>query len=204
MNFLAHCLLAAGASDDPERQDGLIAGGLLGDFVKGPVPAHWPETARLGVRLHRRIDAYSNQHAGIRQSCDRFPAELRRFAPIFVDVIADHLLSLDWKRHHHAPVAEFSQRCYALVEAHRHLLEGEHDQYLDWMQENDLLAGYAEPEVMLRGLRSITRRLRRSHLDDAVEAAVIGALPELSEDFERYFPDLVLHAREFVATVQSQ
>ena len=198
MNFLAHCLLAARASEHPERQDGLIAGGLLGDFVKGPVPAHWPETAQLGVRLHRRVDAYSNQHAGIRQSCDRFPAELRRFAPIFVDVIADHLLTLDWTEHHRQPLTDFSQRCYALVENHRHLLDGKHDQYLNWMRENDLLAAYAEPEVMLRGLRSITRRLRRSHLDDAVEAAVLQALPGLSEDFGHYFPDLVGHARDFV------
>ena len=150
------------------------------------------------------MDAYSNQHAGIRQSCERFPAELGRFAPIFVDVIADHLLSLDWTLHHREPLTDFSRRCYALIDTHRHLLQGQHDQYLDWMQDSDLLASYAAPEVMLRGLRSITRRLRRSHLDDAVEHAVAGALPGLHADFEEYFPDLVLHARQFVDRAQPQ
>ena len=162
MNFLAHCLLGARASDHPAQRDGLVAGGLLGDFVKGPVPAHWPESVQLGVRLHRRIDAFSNQHPGIRQSCDRFPKALRRFAPIFVDVVADHALSLGWQQRHSEPLGDFTQHCYRLADDHRSLLDAEHNRYLTWMTEHDLLGGYGEPEVMFRGLRSITRRLGRS------------------------------------------
>ena len=75
MNFLAHCALA-GADED------LIVGSFLGDFVKGPISTDLPTGVQRGVRLHRRIDAYSNMQADIRVSVERFPAELRRIAPV--------------------------------------------------------------------------------------------------------------------------
>jgi len=199
MNFLAHCLIAAHAHSEEQRQAGLIAGGLLGDFVKGPVPTHWPSGVQLGVRLHRRIDAYSNHHEGIRRSSSRFEGPLRRFAPIFVDVIADHLLTLRWEQHHHESLTNFTRHCYRLTGGHRHLLGQQHREYLDWMQDSDLLAGYGDHDVMARGLRSITRRLGRSDLDEPMLEAVDRNLPALAEDFTIYFPDLIEHGAEYIA-----
>ncbi|MDP6377965.1 MAG: ACP phosphodiesterase [Pseudomonadales bacterium] len=198
MNFLAHCLIAANASELPEQQAGLIAGGLLGDFIKGPIPQHWPLPAQFGIRLHRRIDAYSNQHKGVRRSSSRFPPQLRRFAPVFVDVIADHLLTLDWARQYPQPIDKFSQHCYRLADDHRHLLAAEHARYLDWLVQNDLLGGYGNPEIVERGLKSITRRLKRSELDPDLFETLPNLMPQLAEDFASYFPDLITHAREFV------
>ena len=68
MNFLAHCLIGARAREDDA---GLIAGGFLGDFIKGPVPASMPPALQAGVRLHRRIDAYSNQQPDLLRSAHR-------------------------------------------------------------------------------------------------------------------------------------
>ena len=52
MNFLAHAWLAGDA--DADR-----IGGLLGDFVKGPLPAGLPPALADGVALHRAIDGYA-------------------------------------------------------------------------------------------------------------------------------------------------
>ncbi len=192
MNFLAHCLIPDLALD--ETRPDLIAGGFLGDFVKGPVPDSLPADLAEGVRLHRRIDAYSNQHPLIRRSCDRFPAPLRRFAPIFVDVVADHLLARHWLRFHPRPLAEFTARTYAAIASHADRLPPAGQRFFEYMQERDLLAAYRQREAMLGALRSITRRLGRQSLDDSVEEAVAGNLPGLEADFLDYFPDLVGHA----------
>lgn len=204
MNFLAHCLLAAQAKpDDADLTEDLIAGGVLGDFVKGAVPSGWPPTLQTGVRLHRRIDAHSNQMPGIRTSCNRFPAELRRFAPIFVDVIADHCLALTWTERHHQPLPEFSERCYELIAAHAHRLNERQQRYVDWMIEDDLLANYHAFDIMERGLYSITRRLQREELNGALADFVRASLPVLQDDFASYFPDLVTHAQTWIRTVDA-
>ena len=55
MNFLAHAVLAGAA--DADRY-----GGLLGDFVKGLLPAGLPPELAAGVALHRAIDSYADRH----------------------------------------------------------------------------------------------------------------------------------------------
>ena len=106
MNFLAHCALAADASEtwsvDSHCRNGLLAGAIIADFCKGRVNTQWPRPLQ-GIRLHRRIDAVSNQHAAIRNSCQLYPKELRRYAPIFVDILADYHLSHRWQDYYESP-----------------------------------------------------------------------------------------------------
>ena len=55
MNFLAHALLSGEAEADR-------VGGLMGDFVKGPLPAGLPPDLAAGVALHRAIDSFADRH----------------------------------------------------------------------------------------------------------------------------------------------
>ena len=201
MNFLAHCLIAerSGAAVG-EPRDGLIAGGLLGDLVKGPVPPDWPLALQQGIRLHRRIDAFSNQLDELRVSCRRFPPELRRLAPALVDIISDHFLAADWRDWHSTALPVFSARCYRLAMAHRHRFRARQRRYLDWLTAEDLLAGYRHLSVMQRGLCSVTRRLDKSHLDQTLLEFVADELPRLRMDFQGCFPPLLAHGRVWVAS----
>lgn len=197
MNFLAHSLIPEVAAD-PSHPD-LVAGGFLGDFIKGTLPPELPPALAAGVRLHRRIDAYSNRQPDIRISCERFPRDLRRFAPIFVDVVADHLLVQHWSRFSPLPLPTFTASVYQAIDRHAELLPEHGRRFFDYMATEDLLASYGDTEVMLRSLRSVTRRLHRSALDDRMEDAVTRQLVGLEEDFIRYFPDLIDHARAWLS-----
>jgi acyl carrier protein phosphodiesterase len=192
MNFLAHCAIADRAAHRVHPD--VIAGGFLGDFVKGRVPESLPAALATGVRLHRRIDAYSNGHTGIRRSCQRFPRPLRRFAPVFVDVVADHLLARHWPRFHPQPLTAFTARAYAAIRPHADRLPEDGRRFFEFMHEHDLLARYREREAMERGLASVVRRLRRPDLTHDVCTAVDDCLPGLEQDFLGYFPDMLSHA----------
>jgi acyl carrier protein phosphodiesterase len=197
VNFLAHCLIPDRATRAPHPD--LIAGGFVGDFLKGPVPDTLPGQLGLGIRLHRRIDAYSNRQAGIRRSCERFPAHLRRFAPVFVDVIADHLLARHWSRFHPDRLTDFTRGAYAAIEPHVARLPQPGQRLFSYMVEQDLFAQYLEPRVLYRTLESVTRRLKRPELNDGLEALVAERMAELDHDFLEYFPDLLAHAEDWLA-----
>ncbi len=197
MNFLAHCLIAA-QSTDPEAPE-LVAGGFLGDFVKGPIGPELPPGLALGVRLHRRIDAFSNRHPGIQTSCNRFSGPLRRLAPVLVDIIADHCLATQWAAFSDEPIEAFTARAYRQIASHDHWLPEHGHRFLSYMREEDLLAGYARSEAVHRALRSVTRRLGREHLDADMRNVTEANLTDLQADFQRYFPDLLAHAREWLS-----
>ncbi|MFB3106856.1 MAG: ACP phosphodiesterase [Pseudomonadales bacterium] len=197
MNFLAHCLIGEFASESTEP--GLIVGGFLGDFIKGPVPDELPVSLAMGVRLHRRIDAYSNQHPLIRVSCRRFPGDLRRLAPIFVDVLADHCLARHWSSFHDEPIEHFTQRSYELIEREMQWLPDRARRFFGYMRKNDLLAGYQTWAVVERALFSITRRLKREVLNEQLALTAQNELDRLEQDFLDYFPDMLEHAQGWVS-----
>lgn len=89
MNFLAHAVLAG---DDPA----LIVGGVVGDWIKGPLPAGLPPDLARGVALHRAIDRHAEDDPAFCRSRQRMSAARRRYAGVLVDIFYDHLLARDW------------------------------------------------------------------------------------------------------------
>lgn len=199
MNFLAHCLIGAHASPGDE-DPALVAGGFLGDFIKGRIPADMPVSLARGVRLHRRIDAYSNTHPDIRASCQRFPVALKRIAPILVDILCDHLLTRRWHDYHPDALTRFTAGTYELVAEHGDWLPASGHRFLSYARDKDLFSQYGEWSVTARAMRSVTRRLGKTALDPTMERSIPPLIDELEADFDRYFPDVLAHARDWVAT----
>ena len=200
MNFLAHCALADDAAtawgESSGNRAGLLAGAVVGDFVKGTIPTDWPTPLRAGVRLHRKIDALSNVHPAITRTCTRFSREQRRYAPIYVDILADHWLSLHWSSMHELELARFAQECYAAIHEHRAYLGARGERFFDYMRDEDLLARYHQWQHVERGLRSVLRRLDREQWFEPINAEMLQVLDGGGADFLEFYPDL----REALAT----
>ena len=194
MNFLAHCSLAHDAAltwqCGAEERQGLLAGAVIGDFVKGRLPRDWPVALQAGARLHRKVDALSNLNPGIRQNCDRFPQHMRRFAPIFVDMLADHCLALTWQDYYDMSPEAFSTECYDAISRFDAYLSADARRFFNYMLEADLLASYHQWPHIARGLKSVLRRLRREPWFTEVEQASLAMVPDTRADFRSYFPEL--------------
>ena len=193
MNFLAHCALAADASEtwsvDSHCRNGLLAGAIIADFCKGRVSSQWPLPLQAGIRLHRRIDAVSNQHAAIRNSCQLYPKELRRYAPIFVDILADYHLSHRWRDYYEEPIHSFTQQCYSAVASYRDYLPDHGHKFATYMQDSDLLARYHDWATIEGAIKSSLRRLNRVDLTDAALSSSQGIVAQSADDFVNYYRD---------------
>lgn len=109
MNFLAHLWLT-------ERAGLPLAGAILGDVLRGALPAHMPEPLARSVRLHRSVDARTDWHPRVVAARARFAPGQRRYAGIVLDLLFDHALALDWAAFSDRPLAEFAER--AALEVH--------------------------------------------------------------------------------------
>ena len=155
MNFLAHALLAG-----PDPVDRL--GGMLGDFVKGSLPAGLPLPVAAGVELHRRIDSFADTHPAFRRSRSRVSPERRRYAGIMIDLFYDHFLAVHWERYSAEPLEDFAAGIYALLSDHVALLPPRLKQILPYMRDQDWLSGYRSLDAVGVALDRMARhRLTR-------------------------------------------
>ena len=192
MNFLAHLHLASISGTS-------AAGNLLGDFVKGRVPDDLDVHLAVGIRLHRRVDAYTDAHDEHRASVRCFEAPWRRFGGILVDMLYDHWLGVHWGDFHAQPLEDF------LSEAYRELLTGDvrHPALLPdglplplrRMAEQDWLSSYRRVEGLRHALDGIGRRLRRPlALGDGLESLTEPQWKAMEAGFLRFYPALMSFA----------
>lgn len=175
MNFLAHALLAG---DDPA----LAVGGIVGDWIKGPLPAGLPPDLARGVALHRAIDSHAETHPAFRRSRARVSPQRRRYSGVLVDIFYDHLLARDWALLHDQPLAEFCRTAYRRIAARQADLPAHAHFALDLMAVEDWLSSYARLEEIGDILARMSRRARQPN-------PMVGGEAEFSRDAEGFGAD---------------
>jgi len=186
MNYLAHAFLSRAT---PE----LLTGGLLGDFVKGPLDTRWPEAVRAGIVLHRAIDAYTDTHPLVLSARALVAPERRRFAGILTDMYFDHFLARHWRRYHDRPLEQFTREVYAVLWPQRHDFPARLQRMLPWMRADDWLASYADVESVDAALRGMARRFRfAQRARPLAEGAhdLVARYDRLEQCFLEFFPQL--------------
>lgn len=173
-----------------------MAGGVLGDFIKGPVPDALPVELQAGVRLHRRIDSFSNHLPEMKVSVRRFGPELRRVAPVLLDIVADRILAETWSQYCNRPLGDFTSDVYAALAVHDDHVPTAGRRFVDYMMATDLLARYDQPEPLMRAAGHVLERLRMQHLMEPFEALMDEQWEALAGDFHVYFPRLQEFATE--------
>lgn len=191
MNFLAHLYLS---SDEPQA----LAGSLLPDLSRGPLPADLPPTVAAACRLHRLIDAFTDTHPIVAQSKQRIRARHGRFSGILIDIFYDHYLARDWHRFSHQPLPVFTRSAYDALLSQSHQLPATMHQPLARMVQQDWLCNYATIEgirvTLERMSRRFTQRFERP-IDLAPASEELRVLDrELSADFHAFFPQLMAFA----------
>jgi len=174
-------------------------GGFLGDFVKGPVPDDLPIGIQTGVRLHRRLDAYSAEQVDIRCSVERLPNHLRRVAPVFVDLLADHFLAIHFQRMHDETLREFELRAYRTLADFRAHFPPRAERFFDFLHSRAVFSRYTDVASVGRAFERVSERLRMPGIADDAMGALTQDYPAFENDFLRYYPALQRHSRQWLA-----
>lgn len=192
MNFLAHALLAG---DEPA----LIVGGVVGDWIKGALPAGLPDDLARGVALHRAIDSHADTHPAFQLSRSRVSASRRRYAGVLVDMFYDHLLARDWAAIHHQSLQEFCAEVYRLVELRLPELPESAHGALRMMVREDWLSSYAEVPRLADVLARMSRRARQPNPLLGGEQELLAGAEGYARDFALWLPDAQAYSMQWQA-----
>jgi len=178
------------AGDDADLQ----LGGLMGDFVKGPIPGDYPEKLAMGLLLHRRIDSLAQISPHTRLSRQRLHPKFGHGRGIIIDIFYDHFLASAWADHSSEPLENYAAKVYQLLQKHHKRLPAGLQRVAPRMIEHNWLVSYQHPRVVGKALQSISQRLSRPlPLTEGVDDLIAHEVA-LRQDFNGF----MIEATDFV------
>lgn len=192
MNFLAHAFLA-------DETPALMVGGVIGDWIKGPLPGVLPEDLAQGVALHRAIDTFAETHPAFQCSRTRMSAGRRRYAGVLVDIFYDHLLARDWAAHHDGALDAYCAKVYGAITARRDELPESARPAMALMASEDWLHSYADLAGIADVLERMSRRARQPNPLAGGELEFVADPTGFAGDFRAWLPDAQRFVRQWLA-----
>jgi acyl carrier protein phosphodiesterase len=195
MNFLAHLLLSG-------NNEEVILGNYVGDFIKGRLTgdkiAGWSDDFLLGLKLHRHIDMYTDEHPTVREAKRKAAEILGKTAGIAIDIYFDYFLARNFEQFCSESLELYKARIYRVIETNEDLIPLVMKPMVRSMIRQDWLNSYQT----LEGISLTFRRLsgRASFLDVLVTAGEdLVANEEFYHDrFNVFFPQLQSEAERFL------
>ncbi len=168
----------------------------MGDFVKGPIPAGYPEKIALGLHLHRRIDSLAHRSPHTRQSRQRLHPKFGHGRGIIVDIFYDYFLANSWSDYSPESLEIYASRVYRLLQENHNQLPMGLQQIAPRMVEQNWLVSYRQRKVVGRALQSIAQRLSRSlPLAEGVNDLATHEV-SLRQDFRGFMAEAVDYVKQ--------
>jgi acyl carrier protein phosphodiesterase len=196
MNYLAHAYFSF-------REPPLLVGNLISDFVKGKRQFDYPPEIQAGIRLHRAIDAFTDEHPATRAAKEIFRPAYRLYAGAFVDVVYDHFLANDTKHfEHEASLFDFSQFAYAVLHQHFDLLPANFQYMYQRMKEQNWLYNYRLRWGIEKSFGGLVYRSKYLHESQAAFDLFERHFDVLQDCYAAFAPDLQKMLSEWKAPLQ--
>ena len=197
MNFLAHFHLS-GTNED------IAIGNFIGDFLRGSKKETRPELILKGVKLHRFIDAYTDNHPVVKEVNILLQPYFSKYAPVVSDVYFDYFLASHFEDYSTVSLRDYTHEIYDLIERKKHLLTDRALKFYEFMIVRDIFFEYGNKDGMKHVFNGLSKRARfESKMDQGVPV-LIKHEAELFEMFTQFYPDLQNATRSYLAELLSE
>ncbi len=187
MNFLAHIYLSGDSRE-------LLIGNFIGDYVKGKDYENYPPAIQEGILLHRKIDAFTDNHPITRRAKNLVRNRYGLYSGIVVDIYYDHFLSANWERYSDMPLKAYVRERYRILDSGFSLFPAGVKSWFPYFIKSNWLEAYTS----FHGLIMVFKRMSyRTSLPDHAEYAV----DQLKNNYgmlEGYFTDFFGQMRDYV------
>jgi|GEM_PF-383761 len=154
MNYLAHAVLGG---VEPE----VALGNFIADAVKGRDLGAWSPEVAAGIRLHRAIDSFADDHAASRASRALLRPKLGKMAGVGLDLLHDHFLARAFDEYAAFPggLEAFAGRVEEVLADQIAAMPARSARFFEALRTNRWLTGYADPVVMRGVCHAMDRRI---------------------------------------------
>jgi acyl carrier protein phosphodiesterase len=189
MNYLAHAYL----SDENEES---IIGNLLGDFVKGNPDLYYDGEIAKWIRIHRKIDLFTDTHSVFRSSKRLVSHKRRRFSGIIIDISFDHFLAKNWPQFSNEELAVFVGRVYSILDHNKSILPDRLNNILPRLISENWFHSYKSLDGVGTTLNRISKRFKKDKSLTGSVDEIAENYSELESNFFSFFPELISFVKQ--------
>lgn len=183
MNYLAHAYLSFHHPD-------ILVGNMISDYVKGKKQYDYPLAIQHGIRLHRDIDTFTDQHPATKAAKQYLKPAAGSYAGAFLDVVYDHFLALDTGEMTETGWQQFAEEVYGQLAERTHFFPERFARMFPFMASQNWLYGYRFVEGIEKSFGGVARRA--NYISDAAPVFLLFEqhYKEFKKAYEDFFPDV--------------
>jgi acyl carrier protein phosphodiesterase len=190
MNFLAHLYLASSIVPAPAAADHLL-GQFIADSVPGRQLDKYLPGVQSGIRMHRAIDTFTDQHPVVRRTTARLrEAGYGKYAGVVADVFYDYFLARNFSEFSAEALPDFIQRVYAVLASREAEFPAAVQRFFPYLVQQNWLLGYAEIAGIARALQGLSRRASPGSGMETAGEELRRNYAAYEADFRAFFPEL--------------
>lgn len=197
MNFLAHAHLSG-------NNQKILFGNFIADAVKGKAFERFEKDIQIGIKLHRKIDSYTDSHPVFKETLGRIRNDFGKYSGIAADIYYDHFLARNWSQYHDLELKQFAKMVYGILDNNYDILPARTKRLLPFLVTQNWLVGYAsfiDLQLVFYGMD------RRTGLKSGMSKAVKVLkqnYTEINADFDQYYPQLIQYSDETLIAFQNE
>lgn len=192
MNLLAHAHLSFNNPD-------ILLGNMISDYVKGKKQYDYPAEIQKGIKLHRAIDAFTDEHSATKEIKKFFAPVYRLYAGAFADIVYDYFLANDRNNFSsEKELFDFTQKTYALLEQNKKWMDPVFAGMFPYLKSQNWLYNYREDWGIEKSLGGLQRRA--IYIESTKEAFEIflANKPAIQILYDTFYPDVKNFAKDFM------
>ncbi len=154
MNYLAHAYLSF-------HHPQVLVGNMISDYVKGKKQFDYSSEIQAGIRLHRAIDQFTDEHQIIKEAKKIFIPELGTYSGAFIDIALDYYIANDsriFKTENE--LQNFATSCYDILETNENIFPEKFSKMFPYMKTQNWLYRYKDDYGIQQSFRGLTNRAK--------------------------------------------
>ena len=154
MNYLAHAYLSFG-------NPSVLTGNIISDFIKGKKIYGYSNEILNGIKLHRAIDYFTDQHSSTKAIKKYFSPYYGQYSSVFTDIAFDYFVANDNRNFKNINELDlFSQQCYEQLDRNFIYLPENFRYVFVSMKQHNWLLNYHGNSGIEHSFRGIVERAK--------------------------------------------
>jgi acyl carrier protein phosphodiesterase len=189
LNYLAHSYLSYQKTD-------LIIGNFIADSIRGNQFEGLTDGIIEGIRLHRKIDTFTDSHPIYLTSKHRFSKDFDKYSGVLMDIIYDHYLAKNFEQYSPLSLQQHADGIYEILKNNHGILPEHAKRFYGYMTERNILFHYSSLNGIETVLTHLSNRIRNRFELQLAIPILEANYKEIEEEFTIFFDDLQVYCKE--------